>query len=146
MPTAAKLISAIILAVIGWLCAEMVKPLMEEGQELPYLSPTCAAVGFFVGWMYLGPRADKGQGSVGANAGTTILVQVIVTLFIFAFSEMISNSLRKRYDGPIEALQDIFVIGYETVLEFTTAEIAATAILGGFIASTSAFYAARKWG
>lgn len=146
MPTAAKLVSAIILAVIGWLCAEMVKPLMPEGQDLSYLAPTCAAVGLVVGWFYLGPRADRDLGSAGANAGTTIFVQVFLTLFVFSFSEMISNSLRNRYDGPIQALQDIFIIGLETVLEFTTAEIAATAILGGFIASTCAFYAARKWG
>ncbi|WP_424939718.1 TrgA family protein [Aliiroseovarius sp. S253] len=146
MPTAAKLISAIILAAIGWMCAEMAKPLFPEGQDLSYLSPTCAAAGLIVGWFYLGPRADKGLGTIGANAGTTLFVQVFVTLFTFSFSEMISNSLRKRYDGPIEALQDIFVIGFEMVMEFTTAEITATAILGAFVASTCAFYAARKWG
>lgn len=146
MPTAAKLISAIILAVVGWMCAEMVKPLMPEGSDLTYLSPTCAVAGLFVGWFYLGPRADRGLGTAGANAGTTLFVQVFVTLFTFSFSEMINNSLRKRYDGPIEALQDIFVIGFETVMEYTTAEIGATAVLGAFVASTCAFYAARKWG
>ncbi|SPF76066.1 hypothetical protein ALP8811_01065 [Aliiroseovarius pelagivivens] len=146
MPTAAKLISAIILAAVGWLCAELVKPLMPEGKDLSYLSPTASAAGLFVGWFYLGPRADKRLGTAGANAGTTLIVQVFVTLFTFSFAEMISNSLRKRYEGPIEALQDIFVIGFETVMEYTTAEIAAVAILGVFIASTSAFYAARKWG
>ena len=69
-----------------------------------------------------------------------------MTLFTFAFAKMIGNSLRKRYDGPIEALQDIFIIGFEMAIEYTTAEIAAVAILGVFIASSSAFYAARKWG
>lgn len=146
MPTAAKLISAIILAAVGWMCGELVKPLMPEGRDLSYLSPTTAIAGLFVGWFYLGPRADKGLGTSGANAGTTLFVQVIVTLFAFSFAEMISNSLRKRYEGPIEALQDIFIIGFNMVIEYTTAEIAAVAILGAFIASSSAFYAARKWG
>jgi hypothetical protein len=146
MPTAAKLISAIILAAVGWLCAEMVKPLMPEGRDLTYLSPTCGVVGLFVGWWYLGPRADRGLGSSGANAGTTIFVQTFCTLFVFSFYEMIDNSLRKRYEGAVEAVQDVFVIGYETAVEYATAEIAATAILGAFIASTCAFYAARKWG
>lgn len=146
MPTAAKLISAIILAAVGWLCGELVKPLMPEGRDLSYLSPTCAFAGLFVGWFYLGPRADRGLGTAGANAGTTLFVQVFVTLFTFSFSQMISNSLRKRYEGPIEALQDIFIIGFDFAVEYTTAEIAAVAILGVFIASSSAFYAARKWG
>ncbi|MCK0170102.1 TrgA family protein [Aliiroseovarius sp. S1123] len=146
MPTAAKLLSALILAAVGWMCGELVKPLMPEGRDLSYLSPTTAAVGFFVGWFYLGPRADRGLGTTGANAGTTLFVQVFMTLFTFAFAKMIGNSLRKRYDGPIEALQDIFIIGFEMAIEYTTAEIAAVAILGVFIASSSAFYAARKWG
>ena len=146
MPTAAKLISAIILAAIGWMCGEMVKPLMPEGSELSSLSPTCAAVGLIVGWFYLGPRADRDMGSVGANAGTTIFVQVFLTLFVFSFSEMLTNSLRKRYDGPVEATLDIFVISGETVMEFTTAEIVATVIIGGLIASKFAHFAARKWG
>lgn len=146
MPTAAKLISAIILAAIGWTCAEMVKPLMPEGSDPSSLSPTCAAVGLIVGWFYLGPRADRDTGTVGANAGTTIFVQVFLTLFAFAFSEMISNALRKRYDGPIEAILDIFAISGEIVMEFTTAEIVATAIIGGFVASKCAHFAARKWG
>lgn len=146
MPTAAKLVSAILLAAIGWLCAELVKPLMPEGSDLTYLAPTCAAVGLVVGWGFLGPRADRGLGTAGSNAATIIVVQTFCTLFVFSFSEMISNSLRRRYDGAVEAVQDIFVIGYETAIEFTTAEIAATAILGAFITSTCAFYAARKWG
>lgn len=146
MPTAAKLLSALILAAVGWMCGELVKPLMPEGRDLSYLSPTTAAVGFLVGWFYLGPRADRGLGTTGANAGTTLFVQVFMTLFTFAFAKMIGNSLRKRYDGPIDALQDIFIIGFEMAIEYTTAEIAAVAILGVFIASSSAFYAARKWG
>ncbi|WP_298910961.1 TrgA family protein [uncultured Aliiroseovarius sp.] len=146
MPTAAKLISALILAAVGWLCAELVKPLFPEGQDLSKLSPTTATAGLIVGWFYLGPRADRGLGNVGANAGTTLFVQVFLTLFAFSFSKMISNSLRKRYDGPIEALQDIFLIGMDYAVEYTTAEVAAVAILGTFIASSSAFYAARKWG
>ncbi|SMR71700.1 hypothetical protein SAMN04488030_1030 [Aliiroseovarius halocynthiae] len=146
MPTAAKFISAVILAAIGWMCAEMVKPLMPEGSDPRYFSQTCAIAGWLVGWFYLGPRADRELGTMGSNAGTTTFVQVIFTLFIFSFVEMIERSLKKRYDGPIEGLQDIFVIGGEMMLEYTTAEIVAVAILGGFIASKVAFYAARKWG
>ncbi|MHA6266660.1 TrgA family protein [uncultured Aliiroseovarius sp.] len=146
MPTAAKLVAAIILAVTGWFCAEMIKPLMEEGRDLSKFSPICAAIGLAVGWKFLGPRADRRLGSVGANAVTTTLVQVGVTLFVFAFAHMIGESMRKAYDGPVEAVQDIFVIGTELFLEYFTGEVIATAVLGGAIGAWCAFRAARAWG
>ncbi|MDE9449257.1 TrgA family protein [Aliiroseovarius sp. Z3] len=146
MPTAAKLVAAAILAVTGWFCAELIKPLMEEGRDLSKLGPVCALVGLFVGWKFLGPRADRSLGSVGANAFTTTLVQVGLTLFVFAFSVMIQQSLRKAYDGPIEALQDIFMICVDFFQKYFTAEVIIAALIGGGLASWCAFNAARKWG
>ncbi|MCK8463803.1 TrgA family protein [Aliiroseovarius sp. S1339] len=146
MPTAAKLVAAAILAVTGWFCAELIKPLMEEGRDLSKLSPICAAVGLVVGWKYLGPRADRRLGSVGANAFTTALVQTGLTLFIFAFTVMIKQSLRKAYDGPIEALQDIFMISVDFFQKYFTFEVIGAVLLGGALASWCAINAARKWG
>lgn len=146
MPTAAKLVAAVILGITGWFCAELIKPLMEEGRDLSKLSPICAVVGVAVGWKFLGPRADRSLGSFGANAFTTALVQIGLTLFVFAFSVMIKQSLRKAYDGPIEALQDIFLICVDFFQKYFTGEVIAAAILGCTLASWCAFNAARKWG
>ncbi|MCK8484918.1 TrgA family protein [Aliiroseovarius sp. S2029] len=146
MPTAAKLVAALILSATGWFCAELIKPLMEEGRDLSKLSPIFALVGLFVGWKFLGPRADQRLGSVGANAFTTALVQAGLTFFIFAFAIMIQQSLRKAYDGPIEALQDIFMISVDFYQKYATGEVMVAVLLGGGLASWCAFNAARKWG
>ena len=146
MPTAAKLVSAFILAITGWFCADLIKPLMEEGRDLSKFSPICALVGIVVGWKFLGPRADRNLGSMGANAFTTTLVQVGLTMFVFAFSQMIKQSLRKAYDGPVEALQDIFIISVEFYQDYFTLEVITAALLGGALASWCAFRAARAWG
>ena len=146
MPTAAKLVAAAILAVTGWFCAELIKPLMEEGRDLSKLGPVCAAVGLFVGWKFLGPRVDRQLGGVGANAFTAALVQVGITLFVFAFSLMLKQSLRKAYDGPIEALQDIFLISVDFIQKYFTGELIAAVLLGTGLASWCATRAARKWG
>lgn len=146
MPTSPKLIAAVILGITGWLCAELLKPLMEESHDVSNLSPIFAVIGVVVGWKYLGPRADRRMGSYSANAITTALVQIFLTLFLFSGTEMVNESLRKAYDGPVEAMQDIFVIGLEYVLEYFNGEVIAVVFLGGFIAAWSADRAAKKWG
>jgi len=146
MPTATKLVAAIVLAATGWFCAELIKPMMEEGRDLSRFSPICVAVGVLVGWRYLGRRIDKQLGSFGANALTTAFVFLGVALFIFSFSEMIKQSMRRNYDGPVEAVMDLFIIGWDYVLKYFNAEVVAVALLGCFIASWLASRAARVWG
>lgn len=146
MPTAAKLIAAIMLAITGWFCSELIKPLMEEGRDLSMFSPISAVVGAYVGWRFLGPRADRELGSALSNTFTTALVQIVLTVFIFALLQMLKNSLRKLYHGPMEALQDVFVISAGYYHEYFTIEFAAGVVLGCALSSWCAFMAARKWG
>lgn len=146
MPTAAKLVGAIMLAITGWFCSELIKPLMEDGRDLSGFSPICAAVGAFVGWRFLGPRADQRLGSVLSNTLTMAFVQVVLTVFIFAVLEMVQKSLRKLYHGPVEALEDVLAISAVYYHEYVFHEPIFVVLLGCFLSSLCAFRAARKWG
>lgn len=146
MPTAAKLIAAIFLAVTGYFTGELVKPLIEEGRDVSKLSPTIAALGLAIGWKFLGPRMDKGLGSVGANGFTAAVLLGGLSFFAVAFGEMIKRSLRMRYDGPIEALQDIFMIMSKYAVTYVNAEIIIAVLLGCLVTTWCARGAALKWG
>lgn len=146
MPTAAKLVAAIMLAITGWFCAELIKPMTEEGRDLSGFAPICAAVGAMVGWRFLGPRADQRMGNVLSNTFTMAFVQIVLTVFVFALLQMLKNSLRKVYHGPIEALQDVFVISGSYYHGYFSYEVVAAVLLGGALSSWCAFMAARKWG
>lgn len=146
MPTAAKLVGAIMLAISGWFCSELIKPLMEAGRDLSKFSAICAVVGAFVGWRFLGPRADRGVGNLLSNTFTMAFVQLVLTVFVFALSEMLKNSLRKQYHSPIAALEDIFAISAGYYHDYFSYEFGAGVLLCCSLSTWCAFMAARKWG
>ncbi|WP_421704308.1 TrgA family protein [Aliiroseovarius sp.] len=145
MPTAAKLVGAICLAVLGWVVADLIKPLLPEGTQVGLFSPISAAWGFIVGWRFTGKRLGDGTGSsVGIGMGSIFLLGFWV-LLSFSGYEMIRLSMRLRYDGPVEALQDMFQIGVDYLWTAATPEVIGTLLAGGLITGVVTGLAARRW-
>ena len=60
MPTAARLMAALCLAVVGLVVSEMVKPLMPESTDFGYFVQVNIVLGLGVGWFVMGRRAGRG--------------------------------------------------------------------------------------
>ena len=75
MPTFAKVIAAVYFAALGFLCADLVKPLLAAGTPTVWLNETLAALGAVNGWMMSGGRAGDGtRAGIGYGLTTSALI------------------------------------------------------------------------
>ena len=145
MPTAAKLMSAIALALVAFIASEQFKPLKPEGTDFGLFSFVNAAFAAFVGWKLIGKRA--GQGIMkGINNGLTgMLAMLLLVLFVHAFWIMFENSRKLRYDSVSEAIQSIFAMMTENGLLLLQANIITTLLGGAVFCGLLAEATSRRW-
>ncbi|MEP3345203.1 MAG: TrgA family protein [Litoreibacter sp.] len=145
MPTAAKLVAAVILAVTGYFASEFVRASLPEGQPAGWLLPICTLVPMVIGWRIMGKLVGNNYG-VSMNSGFyAVVVCTISVTFIFAAALMIKKSRRLQYDGPMEALVDVFALMLEYGLLLLNPLVLVTLVGGGFIAGIVSEWAHRKF-
>ncbi len=116
MPTAPKLVAAVFFAALGYFLADLIKPLLPEGKPYTWFSPSLAALGLLIGWRFTGYRIGRGLGgAVGIGLSTAFLL-AFWGLLLFSGAEMLRLSLRKAYDGPVEAIRGVIEISVNYVL------------------------------
>lgn len=146
MPTAAKLASAVLFALIGWFAGAAYVATLPEGQPATFVAPAAAGVGLFQGWFTMGRNAT---GQLIMDLGTGLRTSVQIAFFvvlIFGLLEMFDRSTRLRYDGPgeatIAAMELFLEYGMSVVLAMNTLAILA---IGGMGAGIIAGLVARRW-
>ncbi len=145
MPTAARLVGAICLGVLAWILSELIRPLMPEGTDFGIFNYANGIVGLIVGWMVMGPRAGRGVVPAINNGVTGTVVLILWGLAVHSSYEMFRLAMRNRYDGAMEALTAIFLIGSEFGLMIATLPVIGTAAVGAVIAGFLTDAAARRW-
>lgn len=145
MPTAARLVAAILMAVLAWVLSDLVRPLMPEGTDFGYFNYINAFIGLCVGWTVVGSRG--GHGFVpGINNGLTgTAVLFIWTIAVHSCAEMFRLAMRNRYDGPMEAIAGIFLIASDFGATIATVPVLVTAVIGALIIGPATEYAATHW-
>ena len=145
MPTAARLIAALCLAVLGFVVSEMIKPLMPEGTSFGVFSYLNTAIGLVCGWSVVGSRAGRGFASGIGNGLTGTAALVFWALFAQGIYKMVSDAMRNRYDGPVEAFAAIFEIigGYLRIMNDVT--VIATLVIGALLTGLLTELAGRAW-
>ncbi|WP_126979550.1 TrgA family protein [Frigidibacter oleivorans] len=145
MPTAAKLLAALYLGLVCFAGALAVGSHLPEGADPGWLWAVATGAGLFCGWRVLGP--DAGRGSVAAVAAglRATTLAVLATLFLGAFAAMIQRSMRKLYDGPVEALQDVFRLMLDDARLLLHSDVGGVLIAGAMLAGLGAAHAARTW-
>ncbi|NPD20793.1 TrgA family protein [Alterinioella nitratireducens] len=146
MPTAAKLVGAILFAIIGYAAGVAYVATLPEGQTAAMLAPTVAGIGLVQGWFSMGRNAS---GNMIMDLGTGLRVSVQIVFFavvIFGLLEMFDRSTRLRYDGPGEAT----IAAMELFLEYGLSVAFATTCLtilalGGMAAGIVTGRVARRW-
>lgn len=146
MPTAAKLIAAIVFAAMAYLGAEAFKPEMPEWTVFGVFSFICAGIGAFCGWQISGRNAGRGWRVAMGVGLTSAISTVLVVLLVFSVREMLIRSMNRRFDGPLEATVGTFGIAldYGALLLMAPA-VVGIILVGGLIGGLLTEFAARRW-
>jgi hypothetical protein len=134
MPTAAKIAAAILFAALAWIASRLTFPLWPEGASPGRFAEINAALGFVLGWRMSGARAGQGVTAAIGTGLTTAVAVAFVSLFAHGFVLMIGDSLRKRFDGPVEATVAVFGNLVEQAQILGSAPVIATVLGGGVVA------------
>lgn len=145
MPTAARVIAAIMFAILGYIIAGWVKPLLPEGQPTPYLYPVSTIVPALSAWKVVGRLIGRGWTNAINTGVYGMAVALFFTLLTFAIGEMVKRSMRFQYDGPMDAIVGMFGIVLEYGVLLLTPHILATILIGGAITGIVAEWAENKW-
>jgi hypothetical protein len=131
MPTASKLVAALLFGSLAFFVSDLIKPLLEEGTQVGWFSLVNPIVGAVMGWRISGARVGH---SIRASLGygiTTVAATVFWCLFIWAGYLMVEASMRLRYDGPMEALQDMGAMMIEFARTMATPTVIGSLVVGG---------------
>ena len=145
MPTAAKLVSAILLGALGWAAAHFIAGHLPEEVQHGKLRPVSAALGMLIGWRFLGRRVGGGMQTAYGLGLSAAAALVLSALFVFSFSEMIRRALRKSYKGPFEALQDVVQIALDNTIYLAHPDVIGTLVIGGVLVGVFAELTSRRW-
>lgn len=145
MPTAAKAIAALCLAALGFLASELVKTLLPEIKNWGSFSLVNAGIGGLVGWIVVGNRAGRGTKDAIANGLTGVVAMIFWALFLHASYEMFQLSMKRRFDGPVEAFAAIFEITIEYGTILINPMMIAVFVIGALVTGYLSEAAARNW-
>ena len=145
MPTAARLMAAICLAVLAFVISQMVRPLMPESTDFGYFDYVNIILGLAVGWFVMGRRGGRGFTSALNNGLTGVFVLMLWGVGVQAANEMVRLAMRNRYDGPFEALTATFQIGAEFAVVIATIPIGVTLLVGAIISGLLTEFASNRW-
>lgn len=145
MPTAAKLAAAVFFAVLGFIAAELIKPLMPEGTQFGFFSFACAGLGAVIGWRVMGVLVGRPYRAAVESGLRTVLTMVFWGVLLFAIYDMVLQSMKLRYDGPIEALQAVFEISLGYLKTMINPVLIVTLLAGGALGGVFTEWASRRW-
>lgn len=145
MLTAPRLVAALLLGGVGFAGSELIKPLMPEGTQFGWFSFVNFGLGMIVGWVVIGSRIGRGIVPAINNGLTGAAALIFWGVFTQAGNEMLRLSLRRRYDGPVEGLTDLFRIAMDYALTMATVPVLGTLFLGGVLAAVLAEVSVRYW-
>ena len=148
MPTAARLLSAVCLAIIAYVVSEMVMVGMlakEPDLNFGRFREINVFIAASVGWTMLGARVGNPY-SVSLGLGlTAIAAAVFWCLFAHAFWEMLQMSMDRKFDGPMEALIGAVQLAIEYSAELLRVNVVITLVVGGLFGGLFAEFISRRW-
>jgi len=145
MPTFARLTGAICFGLLAVYFAYSASPYFPEAKQPYFWFPLNAAVGVVCGWIIAGARPGRGY-LTGIGAGITTGFAVIFwVFFLMSFYDMIKKSLRKSYDGPIEAVINVFQLMVDWLQVFAVADLGLLMLIGSAVAGFLVEFVGKRW-
>lgn len=145
MPTAARLVAAICLAIVAYIVSGLIMSLMPDSTDFGIFVPLNVFLGVLAGWLVMGRRAGRGTTAAINNGLTGVFVLMLWGIGVQACNEMVRLAMKNRYDGPMEAVVAIFQIGAEFGLMIATAPILAFLVVAAVISGLIVEFAGKRW-
>lgn len=145
MPTAAKLIAALIIGGFAWGAGRFYVGHNPEGLVLYGLPEKNALVGAVCGWWILGTEVGHGYARAISGGVRAMLGGVFWSLLINGIVIMFDRAFARVYRTMIDAIEGVFglIVQYgKTALE---TDVAGTLILGAVVGGICAEWVARRW-
>ncbi len=130
MPTAARFIAALCLAVLAWVVSEQIKPLFDEDKAFGNFNLINLAFAVAIGWQVIGSRAGRGLSAAINNGLTGGVVLLFWCLLAHSAIRMFEISMQGRYGGAFEAFSAIFEMMVENGILIATPLIIGTLVIG----------------
>jgi hypothetical protein len=145
MPTAGKLVTAVGTAGLGWVVSDMIRDMMPPHTVFGAFNIVNLLLGFACGWVVAGTRLGYGY-RYGISAGLTGVGALLFWgLFVQSFNQMIAESLRNRYDGPLEAFEGMFNIAVDFGEHLLHVHIWVVLLVGGCVVGWVGEWAEQMW-
>ena len=145
MPTMGRLVGAILFAGLAWYTSLLIIPLFPVGTNLGLFQEVNTFFGLIAGWTVAGPRAGLGYVAAFSCGLTALVAMVVIALFFNSSVVMVEQSLRKRYDGPGEAVTDVFQMFVDHAIMMATPEIIGTLLIGGIVGGLVTEFFGRRF-
>jgi hypothetical protein len=145
MPTAAKLVAAVMFAIVGWIAANVYVPIIGEGVSVGLFRELTGLIGAVAGWKVMGPSVGQGYRAAIGSGIKTVVVLVFFALLLFSIYEMVLMSMKMRYEGPTDAVLDVFQMMLETAQKMVTPQVLGVLLIGGAIGGAAAERAGQRW-
>ena len=145
MPTAAKGAGALCFAVVAWFLADAFIPGMPDAAAAGNMREFGALLGVFVGWLVMGNSVGHKYIDAIGYGWKTVIVLVFFGFLFLGMYEMLKQSTRMVYEGPVEAILDIFTRMYERAKQAVTVKVVITMVIGGGIAGFLTEAVSRRW-
>lgn len=145
MPTAAKIVAALALAIVMYVATVNYIPNLPEGTQVHRIREIAAGIGFVCGWWIIGPQPGLTFMESLSNGLKGALVATFWTLMAAASYTMLQRSMRMMYDGVMEAVLGVF----QQLVDFGALALApgvvGVVVIGGMMAGAVARGTARRW-
>lgn len=145
MPTSARLMAAVSLAIVAFFVSGLIMPLMPDRNDFGNFVPINIVLGLLAGWFIMGPRVGRGTTAAINNGLTGVFVLVLWGIGVQACNEMVRLAMRNRYDGAMEAVVAIFQIGAEFGVLIATVPIGLFLVVSGVIAGLVTEFVGIRW-
>jgi hypothetical protein len=145
MPTASKLVAALLFAALAWFASDLVRPLLPEGTQDGMFAPLNAAVGFVMGWTIMGARAGQTMTMSLGYGLTTAAITVFWCLLIWSGYVMVEASMKLRYNGPMHALQSMGAMMIDYAQMMATRAVVGSLVVGALVFGWLTEQVARRY-
>jgi len=145
MPTASKVVAALIFAFIAWFASYLVIPYLPPNIRLGWLHEVCAAIGALMGWTMSGRRAGQGVRAAVSYGLTSVGLTVFWALLVSSAQEMIDRSLNLRYHGPVEALGDMMNLYADYAVLMAKPDVVIWLLVGAVFGGIVTELSSREW-
>ncbi len=145
MPTASRLVGAILFCFLAWFASDLVRPLFPEGTQDGLFAPLNAVVGAVMGWTIMGARAGQSMRTSLGYGLTTAAITVFWCLLIWSGYLMIEASMKLRYSGPGQALQSMGMMMVDYARLMATPTIVGSLVVGSLFFGWLTEQVARRY-